>query len=315
MLRNQDYLHYIIKKTKEHNLDNITRTKAYQNFYLCFPEIKWAFVASLVSRNAGWNMTDLFLPPFKKLLSHKKRQQLFMTYERANWLIFSDAYPQLLVYKLSKKLDTPLFDLLTELRVTTYMVHEWHHFWHYHDQERLMTALIINEQNVIQHPVLKQTYFKYQVFFRLPYLLQDFLFMNAVILPTRSPNLYGAFVHDFTNVTNRITLGKRLAAIIYDPTIYQDLLDFAIATEHTGSRRDYEQFLQLHLPKSPLLRVVYPTISHQDTIRKDWYKLGGIKSKWLQGVQIDSINPNVGSSFYKKRHMLYAFYHIKNMFL
>ncbi|WP_106497439.1 DUF2515 family protein [Lentibacillus sp. Marseille-P4043] len=314
MLGSQDYLHYIIKKTKEHNLDNITRTKAYQNFYLRFPEIKWAFVASLVSRNAGWNMTDLYLPPFKKLLSHKKRQQLFMTYERANWLIFSDAYPQLLVYKLSRKLNMPLFDLLTGLRVSTFMVHEWYQFWQHHDQNRLMTALIINEQNVIQRPVMKQAYFKYQVFSRLPYLIQDFLFMNAVILPTRSPNLYGAFVHDFTNVTNRITLGKHLAAIIYDPTIYQNLLDFATTMEHTGSRRDYERFLQLHLPRSPLLRVVYPTISHQDIIRKDWYKLGGIKSKWFQDVQNHSIHSNVGASFYKKRHLLYASYHIKKMF-
>lgn len=73
------YLHYITNKTSVHNRDNITRTNAYFTFYRKFPEIKWAFLASMVSRNAGWNMTDLCMTPFRYLLGKRERERLFMT--------------------------------------------------------------------------------------------------------------------------------------------------------------------------------------------------------------------------------------------
>ncbi len=41
------------------NMDNISRTECYQEYYVRNSEIRWAFLASMVSRNAGWNMTDL----------------------------------------------------------------------------------------------------------------------------------------------------------------------------------------------------------------------------------------------------------------
>lgn len=312
-LGNNDYVHYIIKKVREHNFDNISRTKAYQNFYMDYHEIKWALLASMVSRNAGWNMTDLFLSPFKKILTEKERQGFFMTYERANWLIFSDAYPQLMVYKLSVQLNKPMFHLLCKFHVSKFMAKEWQYFWQYKDNERLMTALIINEQNVIQKPVIKQTYFKYHIFLRLPYLLQDSLFLNAIIIPTCSDNLYGAFVHDFTNITKRITLGKRIASVIFNPLVYEQILLFVQKTEHTGSRRDYEKFLRKQIEKGPLLRAVYPQINHQDIIRKDWYKRGGINKKWEKAVYA-KLDSDVSNAFYNRRSILYAYYHFKNIF-
>src|SRR5690625_990593 len=152
----EDYtlFHYIIKQTKKHNTDNISRTHAYLQYYLQYPEIEWALVASMVSRNAGWNMTDLYLSPFQQLFSKKELSKLFMTYERANWLIFSDAYPQLLIYSQSKLTKKPLFHLLKKFRVSLFMIEEWHHFWNYQDKERLVRSLIINEQNVIHSPVV-----------------------------------------------------------------------------------------------------------------------------------------------------------------
>lgn len=308
-----DYQYYITKTTEAHNLDNISRTKAYQKFYMCFPEIKWAFLASMVSRNAGWNMTDLVLPVFRDLLSKKEQRRLFMTYERANWLIFSDAYPQLMVYALSRTAKKPLFHLLEHFHVSRFMVKEWSRYWKQKDHGRLLRALIINEQNVIHKPVIRQDFFKTNVFRKLPYLLQDLLFINAVILPTRTKALYGSFVHDFTNLTNRITLGKQLAAIIFAPPVYEKLLDFAINVEHTGSRKDYERFLNLHFPKSLPLRMIYPAITHKDIIRNDWFVLGGIKKKWFNEVPMES-GYRIGSSFYKRRSLLHAYYHAKNVF-
>ncbi|MFD2045834.1 DUF2515 family protein [Ornithinibacillus salinisoli] len=305
-------LYYITKMTKKHNLDNISRTKAYQHFYLQYPEIKWALVASIVSRNAGWNMTDLYLPAYQSLLSKKERTQLFMTYERANWLIFSDAFPQLLVYKLSRKYNRPLFYLLKKYNVSTYMINEWNHFWKTNDTERLMVALIINEQNVIQTPVINQSYFKHHVFMRLPYLVQDFLLMNAVLLPTRSGIIYGEFVQGFTKIKNRISIGKQIAATIFSENIYQEIIRFVKSVEHTGSRMDYEQFLPVPPSRNPFLRIVYPVITHQDKIRNDWYKLGGIKKDWVIPAQTVP-NERIGSIFYKKRNLLQAYYHFKQV--
>lgn len=307
------YLHYITKITKEYNSDNISRTKAYQNFYTLFPEIKWAFVASMVSRNAGWNMTDLFLPPYLDILGKKERNQLFITYERSNWLIFSDAYPQLLTFQLSILKNKPMFHLLPDFHVSQYMVDEWLRYWQFGNKERLMLALIINEQNVIQQPVIKQSYFKYHIFLRLPYLLQDILLLNAIILPASGDKLYALNVHDFTKLTNRIILGKKIASIIFNPAIYPSLYRFAANNEHTGSRRDYEKFFSKPMKNAPMLRTVYPVITHRDTIRNDWYKKGGIKKKWLKKVTAD-LNQDTSTSFYTRRKMLFTYYYVKQIF-
>ena len=45
--------------TKRLNKNNITRTKAYLSFFKDHEEIQWAFLAHMVSRNGGYNMTDL----------------------------------------------------------------------------------------------------------------------------------------------------------------------------------------------------------------------------------------------------------------
>ncbi|WP_121639806.1 DUF2515 family protein [Virgibacillus sp. Bac330] len=308
------YLHYITNKTIAHNQDNITRTNAYFKFYLKFPEIKWAFLASIVSRNAGWNMTDLQMTPFQYLLGKQERERLFMTYERANWLIFSDAYPQLLVYQLSKQNNKPMFDLLSLFHVSSYMIKEWHYFWKYCDKNRLVQALIINEQNVIQEPVIKQHYFQRRVFHQLPYQMQNFFMMNAVLLPSMSNDLYGAYVHNFTNRTNRIQLGKKLASLIFSPTVYKQTFLFVKYCTHTGSRRDYERFLKLpKQPVTPILRMVYPIITHQETIRKDWYQSGGVKKKWIRDAH-QCNKQQIGKTFYQKRQMLFAYFYTKQVF-
>lgn len=306
-----DYIHYITNTTKKYNLDNISRTEAYQSFYLKHPEIKWSFLASIVSRNAGWNMTDLYLPPFQDMLDEQEKRKLFMTYERANWLIFSDAYPQLLVYQLSNKYNRPYFYLLSHYHVSAFMIAEWYHFWKTNDEQRLMNALIINEQHVIQNPVIKIPYFKYRVFMNLPYLIQDILRMSAVLLPTQSTKLYGEFVHNFSNVDQRIMLGKRIAASLFHKNRYPLFYDFAIHNPPTGSREDYEKYFNKKHIKSPMLRMVYPIINHQDRIRREWYDPKKIKNKWFQGTQ--PVLEEIGESFYKKRHMIYAYYHFKQL--
>jgi len=302
-------LHYIIKKVKKHNTDNISRTDAYLKYYLQHPEIKWALVASIVSRNAGWNMTDLHLPPFRQLFGKEELYRLFMTYERANWLIFSDAYPQLLIYQYSKTVNRPLFHLLKNFQVSIFMIKEWYYFWYHQDKSRLVRSLIINEQNVIHSPVVAQSYFHDRVFRSMPYVLQNLCRMSALILPAEE-GLYGAYVFNFTNLTSRIKLGKQIASILFHPHIYEDILDYMLTHEHTGSRKDYERFLNISLPNAPMLRLIFPVIKHEDDVRKDWFINRGIKRKWQHKVQSGE-NMEIGQTFYRKRLLLFAYSHFK----
>lgn len=89
--------------TAKLNKDNISRTNAYKRYFDRHPEIKWSLLASFVSRNAGWSMTDLKGRLFELGLTAFQQKWLFLAYERANWLIFSDAYPRLLLYHWSKQ--------------------------------------------------------------------------------------------------------------------------------------------------------------------------------------------------------------------
>ena len=132
----------IREETGRKNLDNISRTNAYLDYYLETPEMIWAFLASMVSRNGGYNMCDLQGEWFPKMIDPAIRQRLFLTYERANWLIFRDAYSQLLLYLYSTKMNRPLFHLLKYLDVSEFMEKEWNVFWNCRDKKRLMIALI-----------------------------------------------------------------------------------------------------------------------------------------------------------------------------
>lgn len=266
--------------TNKFNLDNISRTEAYFAFYEKHKEIQWAFLASQVSRNAGWCMCDLQGPMFSSILSKKKIQQLFLTYEKANWLIFNDAFPQLLIYDYSTKINAPMFHLLKYFHVSSFMEEEWKLFWEAGDKKRLMNSLIINEQHIIQSPVIENKRIIKNVFHSIPYLFQDLLHYNSVLFPDLNGNLYGASVSNFTSIDQRINLGNNLAAILFKSNLYQEFYDFARKVIHTGSRRDYERFTHFKVNnRTPILRMIYPVINHEVVTRQDWYK-GRIKSCW-----------------------------------
>ncbi|WP_233143959.1 DUF2515 family protein [Lottiidibacillus patelloidae] len=261
----------IKEQTKQGNIDNISRTVFYKKFYERNREIRWAFLASMVSRNAGWNMTDLVTNSYREILNEEIRSLLFLTYERANWLIFSDAYPQLLIYEQSKKLGIPLFDLLTHFGVSKFMVKEWKRFWTKHHSDRLVISQIINEQHVIEGPVLNDPFYKKNVFQSLPYKLQDILHFSSVIFPTMSGKLYGFSVHQFTKVKERVKVGKYLYWLLFYSRESELFNQFSLHTEHTGSRNDYEKYREKHIRITPELRGTFPIISHHKSALPDWY--------------------------------------------
>ena len=287
--RGDDYLNlisHINQVVAKGNVDNISRTQYYYRYYVQNPEIEWSFLASMVSRNAGWNMTDLEGVYFPKVLPHSLREQMFHTYERANWLIFLDAFPQLMLHELSKRYNSSLFYLLKYFHVSEFMQREWQIFWETKDRKRLMNALIINEQNVIQKPVISHPFYKRKIFHSLPFLVQDWFHYSAVLFPTISGNLYGFSVHDFTDVNARIKLGKKLAWLLFHPDYYHAFKQFSERTEHTGSRIDYEQFVGMGKDKeTPFLRMAFPIIQHHRSDVSDWYRGEQQTKKWFKPIR------------------------------
>ncbi|WP_188205988.1 DUF2515 family protein [Alkalibacillus aidingensis] len=298
-------VNYIKEQTYKHNQNNVTRTKAYLDFYQEHPEVKWSFLASFVSRNTGWNMTDLQSQSFESMLSKQQLKSLYLTYESINWFIFQDAFPQLLIYKLSKQQNKPLFFLFKHFHISSIMEREWYAFYQKRDKNRLMYSQIINEQQLIQQPIITNNPYRQSVFRSLPYRLQEILHLNAVLLPTEHGKLYGEFVPHFTPAKKRIKFGKKIAAILFYPYLYPLFHDFAYHVDVTGSREEYEQFMDHHtkLATRPLMEL-YRNTDHVITeSREDWSRKTKIKRSWWKEPKLREIEP-IGSSFYHKREQL-----------
>jgi len=305
MLSYQDYIliKLIKRQTAILNRDNVSRTKAYLSFFRKHPSIKWSFLASMVSRNAGYSMCDLEGEMLKNTLNPTYRTTLFLTYEKANYLIFQDAFPQLLLYHYSTKLSSNKFHLLKYFSVSQFMETEWRKFWIEQNQQRLIISLIINEQNIIQKPVIEEPFYKKKVFHSGLFILQDLLHFSTVLFPMKNGELYGATVHHFTNLDARIDLGKKLAAILFDNDLFPAFFDFAVSTEHTGSRRDYERYTPGNQPYTPFLRMVYPIVSHEEKKIISWDQHQKIKRKWRGSVRFPK-NSNITSWYRKKQNQL-----------
>ncbi|PKR78817.1 DUF2515 domain-containing protein [Halalkalibacillus sediminis] len=303
---------YIREETHKHNQNNITRTKAYQNFYKEIPEVKWALLASMVSRNAGYNMCDLQSHTYRGLLPEHERKSLYLTFENINWYIFQDAYPQLLIYKLSKENKTPLFFLLKYFHVSKFMEDIWYDFYQKQSLDKLMYAQIVNEQNIIEKPIMTHYPYEEKVFHKMTFMSQDLLHLNAVLLPTRRGRVYGTFISRFRNLNHRISIGKKIANLLFYPYLYPLIKDFAVNTEVTGSRYEYEQYMdQQHFSNLPLEKVYHYTVHHLDYNQVDWSTQKRIKKKWFKDEAMK--NPDqLDRSFYQKRNKIRMVERVKN---
>ncbi|MDR6998482.1 DUF2515 family protein [Neobacillus niacini] len=238
--RDRLLLKQIRLKTQEHNVNNVTRTRAYFEFYQYHPEIHWAFLGHMVSRNGGFNMTDLKGEFLTRLLSKKERNSFFAFLERGNWLIFQDAYPQFLLYRESLYINKPLFYLFPYLNISTFMETIWNHFWENHNTYILTMALIVNEQSYLEKRVVQNPQYKKEVFNKLEFKLQDLLSFNQILFPYGNKNMVGQTLHQFGSLNERILLGKRLYAVLYQQRdIFEKVVEWAKDHHHTGSRKDY----------------------------------------------------------------------------
>ncbi|SDH48327.1 DUF2515 family protein [Alteribacillus bidgolensis] len=293
----------IKKTTQKWNINNVTRTQAYFDFFLQYPEIHWALLGHMVSRNGGWYMTDLKGDLLTRLLSEKEQENFFLFLERGNWLIFQDVYPQFLLYRHSKNVNKNLFYLLPYLDVSIFMETIWNYFWQYGDCSLLAIATVINEQSYLEKRVIKHPHFKKTVLNTIGFKLYDFLRFNHIIFPfyknttTDKPELIGDTLYQFSSLHERILLGKRLYSLLFQqtPTILKSVLLWANRHPHTGSRKDYWDHLFHHVNEmlpghhyrrrtkecqllkgapriySPPLQFAWKNIDHPEAEKGDWF--------------------------------------------
>jgi hypothetical protein len=255
----QAIIQHIQKQTDQLNTNNITRTEAYRQIYLRNPELHWAFLAHMVSRNGGWSMTDLKGDLLPHILDVEQIKHFFRFLERSNALIFQDAYPQLLLYVESKKQQKNLFHLLPAFDVSRFMKPFWDHFWESKNSQLLTIALIINEQYYIEERVVQHPLFKKYVFNTLAFKAQAMLQLTQVIFPyspkKRHPflssrlRLAGFTLSEFSNLEDRINMGKKLYVILFGiKDVYEGALHFAEGTPHSGSRADFWPHIYTGIP-------------------------------------------------------------------
>lgn len=245
----------ILAETARLNHNNVTRTEAYRLMYKRHPELHWAMLAHLVSRNGGWNMTDLEGEWLPHLLPGAKRKDVFLLLEHANAFIFGDAYPQLLLYEESIHADRPLFHLLPAFGVTRFMRPVWEQFWRRRDPVPLTIALIVNEQHFIEQRVVQDDYFRRNVIDTFFFGMQSLLQLNAVMFPYHTDNellLAGLIMEHFDDLSERIEFGKALYAILFGvPRVREGALAFADRGRHTGSRVDYAPQIFARVRRDP----------------------------------------------------------------
>ncbi|MFC7370648.1 DUF2515 family protein [Fictibacillus iocasae] len=219
------------------NKNNLTRTAAYLAFFKSYKEIEWAFLAHMVSRNAGYYMTDLkgeFIP---RLMCENERNRWFLFLEHSNYMIFHDAYPQLLLYAESKKRKKALFHLLPYFGVSKLMVSVWNTFFTNRKYRKLLTVfLIINEQNYIEERIVKSIDHG-MLLQSSSFKWQEILHFSQIVL-SDGKKLYGAVAKKFGIWKERVSLGSALYAILFSPEKFQSFLQYAVNVPHTGSRAD-----------------------------------------------------------------------------
>jgi len=236
------------------NKSNITRTQAYLKCYKSNPELHWALLAHMVSRNGGWNMSDLKGGLIADLTNNSLRDDIYRVLERCNALIFQDAYPQLQLYIHSKNQGRSYFHLLPKFHVSSFMNSFWNNFWIDRNSALLTVGLIINEQSYIEGRVVQHSYFQKNVFQKPEYKLHHLAHVNQILFPldktcsnvmddkkpTPSPGLVGLVLENFGNIEERINLGKSLYGLLFG---YKDVLErvtsYATNTTYQGSRNEY----------------------------------------------------------------------------
>ncbi|WP_251041169.1 DUF2515 family protein [Bacillus sp. ISL-45] len=316
--RDKRWIHLIKEQTRQLNQNNVTRTKAYFQFYLKHPEIHWAFLGHMVSRNVGWNMTDLKGELLTKLLPESDQKDFYSFLERGSWLIFQDVFPQFLIYELSVRSRQEMFHLLPHFHTSTFMETMWRYFWNSGDQSALAIAMVINEQSYLEKRLIQNPHYKKIVTGTVSFKMYDFLNLNNTIFPygtgdkREKASLAGAALRYFTSLHERILFGKKLYSLLFQQEkILSGVLKWAHEHPHTGSRKDYwpDLFNDINesFPRSlykrrvkncelrkgaerlysPPLKYAWPNTPHEKAESGDWFEDWHVLDYFHKEVSLD----------------------------
>lgn len=264
-------------KVRSANLNNMTRTTCYLDFFKRNPEIPWSFLAHMVSRNAGYLMTDLRSNLLSQILSKNEQKAIFSFLDLCNAAIFQDAYPQLLLYEQWKKTGNSSFHLLRKFNISQFMTGIWKDYLTSGNKRALTVGLIMNEQHMIQRRIVSNQ--KNMGIEKWLFLFQDRLQFTSILFPygKRSPcSLAGLSVSHFEQVKSRIQLGKKLYSILFHEKVFPTAYSFALKHPHSGSREDYWPHIYSSENKnkrlySPTLRSVWDDAHPYSISPADWF--------------------------------------------
>lgn len=211
------------------NRDNLTRTASYLELYRHTvahpPELPWLLMAHLVSRNAGYMMSDLartrLAPPAG--VPPEVFDELFLFLERANYLIFYDAWAHCLAH---------LRGLPSPIATPRFMHAAWARYAQQPDERQLVLDLVHNEQHYIEQRVVQNP--------RFARPLQMITFLEAagrdkpIALPLSAAEIR---VGGFARIEQRIATGRRIFdEVLADTAHRRAILEWALANPHTGDR-------------------------------------------------------------------------------
>lgn len=217
---------------RDRNVDNVARTDSYLQLYAwtrdAGRELPWVLMAHLVSRNAGYLMSDLARQLDGKAGADPAlaaaMENLFALLERANFLIFEDAWHHTLSYLLGDPLESP--------RVPRFMIDAWSR----HDpadERTIVLQLVHNEQHVIEHRAVHH-----------PELVTGRRLFEVIEMSGREKPLHFPAadapeikVSGFSQVARRIDAGRKIFDdVVADRARRDAMLAWALAHPHTGDR-------------------------------------------------------------------------------
>ena len=222
----------------DRNRDNVARTASYLELYAWTrahgPELPWLLMAHLVSRNAGYGMCDLARqldgPRGADPALAEASRTLFLLLERANWLIFHDAWHHVLHHLLGRTAA------LASPRTPRFMIDAWRRYEASPDERRLVLDLVHNEQHLIERRAVHEP--RLAAGARLIDLIERSGRERPIHFPVADAP--AITIGRFASLAHRIEAGRR----IFDEVVaYRGRRDalfaWASAHPHTGSRAVY----------------------------------------------------------------------------
>lgn len=237
-------LQLLLAELPARNRDNVARTESYLELYGYTvdhpPDLPWLLMAHLVSRSAGYLMTAAAeaLEAPRWPVPREAVLEYFYFLERANFLIFQDAWHHVLLHLLGR------VEQMRPGRVPAFMQQAWRRYQAAtcdaaaatpQVERGLVLDLVTNEQNYIERRVVHNP--RYARALELVTLAEQGGQEGAVYLPGSAARIR---VGGFADLRRRIEAGRR----IFDDVLVhrverRRLFEWAQEHPHTGSRADH----------------------------------------------------------------------------